>query len=157
MIKHLNIKDTNIAETVLKIQKAAYKIEAERIGYDKIPPLQESLSELQASNEIFYGYYLDNILVGLLSFKVKDYILDIHRMAVHPTFFRRGIANSFLQFIEKNKYGAKKIIVSTGKENTPAIHLYLKNGYIKIGESEISKGIYLTNFEKNLYKTAEIN
>lgn len=153
MFKQLNVKDSNTAESIMKLQRASYKIEAELIGYDEIPPLQETLSDLQTSTETFYGYFLNNDLVGLISFKVSHHILDIHRMAVHPNYFRKGIANNLLHFIESlNNNRIRSIIVSTGKENKPAINLYLKNNYTKKSDIKIGKGTYMTVFEKNLYE-----
>lgn len=132
MFKQLNVKDTNTAESIMKLQRASYKIEAKLIGYDEIPPLQETVSDLQTSTETFYGYFLHNNLVGIISFRVSHHILDIHRMAVYPNYFRKGIADNLLRFIESlNNNGIRSIIVSTGKENRPAINLHLKNNYTK--------------------------
>lgn len=132
MFKQLNVKDTNTAESIMKLQRASYKIEAKLIGYDEIPPLQETVSDLQTSTETFYGYFLHNNLVWIISFRVSHHILDIHRMAVHPNYFRKGIADNLLRFIESlNNNGIRSIIVSTGKENRPAINLHLKNNYTK--------------------------
>lgn len=42
-------------------------------------------------------------------------------------------------------------MVCTGKESIiPAVSLYLKNGYKKMKDMEISKNIYITKFEKIL-------
>ena len=59
-----------------------------------------------------------------------------------------GIAGKLINFIEGLESNINKIIVSTGKENLPAVNLYLKNGYEKKNDIEISKGIYITEFEK---------
>jgi hypothetical protein len=40
------------------------------------------------------------------------------------------------------------VIVSTGKENVPAVKLYLKKGFNKVKDREIATGIYITEFEK---------
>jgi len=61
-----------------------------------------------------------------------------------------GIANNLINFIEGLENNINKVVVSTGKENLPAVNLYLKNGYKKEKDIEISKGMYITEFEKNM-------
>lgn len=150
MIKKLDLKDIKIAISVLQLQTASYKIEAELIGFHEIPPLKDTLDNLSECDEIFYGYFINDILAGIISYKINENILDIHKVAVHPCFFKRGIAGKMISFIEKIESTINKVVVCTGKENLPAVNLYLKNCYQKVKDIEISKGIYLTEFEKIL-------
>lgn len=148
MIKRLDLGDIKIAASVLQLQMASYKIEAELIGFYEIPPLKDTLISLSECDEIFYGYFINDALAGIISYKIIENILDIHRVAVHPCFFKRGIAGKLINFIERIEDTLNKVVVCTGKENLPAVNLYLKNGYHKTQDIEISKGIYLTEFEK---------
>lgn len=150
MIKKLDLKNIEAAEQVLEIQLASYKIEADIIGFYDIPTLKDSVYSLKACDEIFYGYYLEGRLAGIISYKIFDNILDIHRVAVHPDFFRRGIAEELISFAEKVDSNIKKIIVCTGKDNLPAVKLYVKNGFQKKKDIEADKNFYLTEFEKAL-------
>lgn len=61
-----------------------------------------------------------------------------------------GVANNLIDFIERFENNIKKIIVCTGKENLPAVNLYLKNGYKEKKDIKISEDIYITEFEKVL-------
>ena len=54
--------DVAVAERVLQIQRAAYAVEAELVGYDAIPPLHETLAELQSQPLIFLGVSCDRTL-----------------------------------------------------------------------------------------------
>lgn len=148
MIKRLDLTNMKIASSVLQLQMASYKIEAELINFYEIPPLKDTLDSLTECNEIFYGYFINDVLAGIISYKVIKNILDIHRVAIHPNFFKRGIAGKLISFIEKIENTINKVVVCTGKENLPAVNLYLKNGYHKTQDIKISKGIYLTEFEK---------
>ncbi len=150
MIERLNLKDIETAKRVIKLQMASYKIEAEIIGFYEIPPLKDTIDSLIACEEIFYGYNINDDLAGVISYKIIENILDIHRVAIHPMFFRRGIAVELVNFIEKLGSNINIVAVCTGKENLPAVNLYLKNGYKKKKDIEISKDIYLTEFEKVL-------
>lgn len=152
MIIKLNIKDSETAKKVLDLQFASYKIEAEIIGFDKLPPLLDTVDTLMKCDEVFYAYYMENSLAGMISYKVAQDVLDIHRVAVHPAYFKRGIAGQLVDFIESLETNVKRAEVCTGKENLPAVNLYLKKGYRKIKEIEVSRGIYITAFEKIIVK-----
>ncbi|MBU5483793.1 GNAT family N-acetyltransferase [Clostridium sp. MSJ-11] len=148
MIRKLDIEDKYIVEKILDIQKASYLVEAEIIGFYDIPTLKDTIETIKESEETFYGYYIDNILAGIISYKYEEKILDIHRVAIHPNFFRMGIGKKLLNFIQDIQKDANKIIVTTGKQNMPAVNLYIKNGFKKVEDIEIKEGVYLTTFEK---------
>lgn len=150
MIKKLNLEDEKVLERILELQKASYVIEADLIGFYDIPPLKDTLETLKNCSETFYGYYVDDILAGIISYKIDVNTLDIHRVAVHSDFFRRGIAKQMLCFMEKVEKDIDKIIVSTGAKNYPAVKLYLDQGFKKLQDIEVEKGIFITSFEKNL-------
>ncbi|WP_026477688.1 GNAT family N-acetyltransferase [Alkaliphilus transvaalensis] len=149
MIYKLNLKDDVTSKSVLELQMASYKIEAEIIGFQELPPLKDTIKSIKESEEIFYGYYINNVLTGIVSFKIMENVLDIHRVAVHPDFFRRGIAEKLINYVEKLENNIVKITVSTGTTNLPAVNLYLKNGYHKKEDIEISPNVYITEFVKN--------
>ncbi len=152
MIKKLDLKDPATAFMVLELQTISYSIEARMINFYNIPPLNDTIDSLLCCDEIFYGYFAEEQLAGLISYKQSDTLIDIFRLAVHPEFFRRGIADSLIDFILNIKSVSNKVIVSTGKENIPAVNLYLKKGFHKVRDSEIATGIYITEFEKVFLK-----
>lgn len=149
MIKKLNLNNTETVKNILELQKASYRIEAKLIGFYDIPPLKDSIESLKECGEIFYGYYVEDVLAGVISYKRIDDVLDIHRLAIKPRFFHMGIAGKLISFVEELENSISKAVVCTGKENAPAVSFYLKNGYKKTKDIEISKGIYLTQFEKS--------
>lgn len=148
MLKKLDQTNYMTAMQIMNLQKASYQIEADMIGFYEIPTLKDTMESIQKSDEIFYGYYTRETLAGLISYKVYDKVLDIHRVAVHPQFFRQGIAQKLLDYVEGLEDDLMKILVCTGKENLPAVNLYFKNGFKKIKDTQIGEGIYLTEFEK---------
>lgn len=150
MIKKLDLKDIQIANCVLELQKLAYEIEANIIGFYDIPALKDTIDSLQESDEVFYGYMVNGSLAGIISYKIIEKTLDIHRLAIHPSFFRMGIAGKLINFLQDLECKIKRIVVCTGKENLPAVNLYLKNGYKQKKDIEIGKEIYITKFEKIL-------
>ncbi|MDN4494454.1 GNAT family N-acetyltransferase [Ureibacillus aquaedulcis] len=149
MIKSIDISNGKNAEAVLNIQIPSYRIEAELIGSFDIPPLKDTVQTLQICGEMFFGYYENDELCGVISIKADGVEVDIHRLIVHPDHFRKGIAQSLLNFIEK-EYKVETIKVATGSQNTPAVHLYKKNGFQKLKEIIVNERLSLTLFEKKL-------
>jgi ribosomal protein S18 acetylase RimI-like enzyme len=149
LIKIIDISIRDNAKDVLNIQIPSYKVEAEIIGSDEIPPLKDTVKTLQECKEIFFGYYEDEELCGAISLEVEDNVVDIHRLIVHPTHFRKGIAQKLLNFVTIN-LDAEKIKVATGSKNTPAVSFYKKNGFENIKEITVNENISLTFFEKKL-------
>jgi ribosomal protein S18 acetylase RimI-like enzyme len=77
-------------------------------------------------------------------------ILDIHRLVVHPAYFRRGIGKTLVQFVEQVEDGIETIIVSTGAKNVPAKRLYTQLGFVEKKEEEVIPGLIISLFEKNI-------
>lgn len=149
LIKIIDIRDRVNAKDVLNIQIPSYMVEAELIGTNEIPPLRDTVKSLQNCGEVFFGYFEDEDLCGAISLKIETNVADIHRLIVHPTHFRKRIAQKLLDFVINN-YQVKKIKVATGSKNTPAVSFYLKNGFEIIKEVKVNENLSLTFFEKKL-------
>lgn len=149
LIVKLDLTSRDTALKICSLEQAAYQVEAELIGFDGIPPLHDTVESLQACEEAFYGCYAGDELAGLIAFTVEGGVLDICRVAVHPRFFRQGIAGKLLDFAESVK-GIKRMVVSTGRANTPAVSLYLKHGFSWVNDKEVAGGLFVSSFVKDL-------
>ncbi len=141
------MNNNDIAKKILSLQQQSYKIEAEIIGFDEIPPLKEDIVSLQTSHEFFWGYFIEDELVGAISYKTIGLLLDIHRLMVHPLHFKKGIASLLLEFIMNKNEEITTFIVSTGTKNFPAIRLYEKFGFREVDVVRITKELSLTKFK----------
>ncbi|EKN70717.1 N-acetyltransferase GCN5 [Neobacillus bataviensis LMG 21833] len=148
MIKEIDLHNLSLVKELFELQRASYLVEAKLINFFEIPPLKETMEELIKCKELFLGYFEDTKLVGVLSYTIEEEELTICRMIVNPTHFRTGIAQRLLDEVEKNHKELRAFKVSTGKDNTPAKRLYLKNGYKMVGDFEVVPGLYISNFEK---------
>jgi ribosomal protein S18 acetylase RimI-like enzyme len=150
LIKKIEMSNSKLAKEVLKVQLLSYRVEAALIDSDEIPPLRDTVDRLQQCGESFYGYFTDDKLSGVISIKIINGVMDIHRLFVHPNHFRNGIAQLLLDFVQASEKGVETVIVSTGTKNVPAIHFYQKNGFSKTKEIKVTECLSLTFFVKKL-------
>ncbi|MFC6457518.1 GNAT family N-acetyltransferase [Paenibacillus vulneris] len=156
MIQPIDIEDNHQVLELLMLQQLSYRVEAERIGFDEIPPLFDSPKTIRESGEQFFGYYEGQQLAGAVSVKQGTKELTICRLMVHPSFFRRGIATQLLQYAEQFAMPGMAVKVSTGTNNEPAVLLYGKHGYEAGQVLEIAPNVTLTVFHKRIpYEKAE--
>lgn len=109
-------------EQLYELRQRAYRIEAQVLGVDSLPPLQRSLSELLQEADTHIGIYYVSELVAALSFDS----CWINSLVVHPNYFRQGLASQLLAHV-LSQGGERK--VTTGADNLPAIGLYEKYGF----------------------------
>ncbi|TDO57424.1 acetyltransferase (GNAT) family protein [Kribbella sp. VKM Ac-2571] len=148
MITPLDLTDRVLAERLLTIQHAAYAVEAELIGFDGIPPLQEDLDGLMSSTELWLGRYDGSHLVGAVAYELPDdRTVEISRLIVDPAHARRGHGRALLDHVDQIEPRPVSL-VSTGSANTPAVNLYKSRDYATIGEIEVAPGIYITQFRR---------
>ena len=146
MIRQIDLSDNAQAKAVYELQQLAYSVEATYIGTRDIPPLQETFEAFQTCDEAFIGYEKEGVLVGVLGYCIKDEVIDIHRLFVHPAFFGQQIAQALLQEVERHVH--RKVVVMTGSQNQPAVRFYLKQGFELLKVVETSTNLSLSFFQK---------
>lgn len=161
MIRALDLADPELAERLLVVQHRAYAVEAELIGFDGIPPLQEDLADLMTSTEHWLGRFVPaepvgagvrgraaGELVGAVAYELPDEsTVEISRLIVDPDHARLGHARALLDHLDALHPG-RTSIVSTGTANTPAVGLYLSRGYRETTRTEVAPGVHLTHFQR---------
>jgi ribosomal protein S18 acetylase RimI-like enzyme len=146
----LNINQSETAEQIVRLQRDAYRVEAELIGCRNLPPLGEEVSDIATSGQLFYGYYRDGQLLGVISLEKYPTYLLICRLAVQPKYFRRGIASSLLKYVETEtrEMAFSALRVNTSLSNQPALKLYHTNAYAEVEVWTTHDGIKIVRFEK---------
>jgi ribosomal protein S18 acetylase RimI-like enzyme len=148
MIRALDLTDPETAKRVLVVQHLAYAIEAELIGFDGIPPLQEDLAGLMASMEYWLGRYDGDELVAAVAYEFPDpSTVEISRLVVDPAHARRGHGRALLDHLDAVEPRPTSL-VSTGSANHPATALYLSRGYTETGRTTIAPGVQITHFSR---------
>lgn len=125
----LDHTDVATAARIVELQRAAYAVEAELIGFDRLPPLLEAPGDVARLDLVLLGFTHGGLLLGLLGFERIGDAVDIDRLAVHPSAFRRGVARALLDDLHRRQAGAARFDVSTAAANRPALALYGRMGY----------------------------
>ncbi|MEU6071538.1 GNAT family N-acetyltransferase [Streptomyces sp. NPDC047082] len=148
--QRLDLADPVALRHLWELQRAAYAVEAELIGFDGIPPLHETLQELRGCTESFLGVTDETSLAGAVSWtRLHDGTLDICRLVVHPRAHRRGIATALLNSLDALEPAAVTL-VSTGTANQPALALYQGRGFTPQSERQIAPGVTVTLLERKI-------
>lgn len=92
-------------------------------GADDFAELQKSGAEIIQSQNSF------------LVWRAAADQAEVITIGVRPNARRVGLANILLAFMEKDlsKRGIKKVFLEVAIDNIPAISLYKKNGFVRVG------------------------
>jgi ribosomal protein S18 acetylase RimI-like enzyme len=147
-IRAIDVTDAETAKQLLTVQHRAYAVEAELIGFDGIPPLQEDLAGLMASTEYWLARYDGDVLVGAVAYELPAAdTVEISRLVVDPARARQGHGRALLD--ELDALEPRPIsLVSTGTANTPAISLYQSRGYQETERITVAPGVQITSFQR---------
>ncbi len=117
--------------------------------WDEIYPTRD-LFENDCKNGCLYVYKIDGIVCGTvcinnetspeydeMPWKCTEKPLSIHRMAIHPKYRGLGISRKFFDFAKSLSSGC--IHADTYSENILMNALYIKNGFVKVGEINLQK------------------
>lgn len=142
-------RDPRWSGPLVELQRVAYRIEADLIGSDAIPPLHETERDL-ARRDLTVLAVLDEEQrpVAMIGYTRIGSTVDIDRLAVAPHRHRRGLARRLLQHVHDTESDATAFTVSTGVGNGPATALYLSEGYRHDGEVIIAPGVAVARFRR---------
>ena len=140
-IVELDHREPAVADEIVRVQRAAYRVEADLIGFEGIPPLHETVGAVVALDLTVSGVRDETgLLVGLLGYSRDGDRVTIDRLAIDPARHRQGIARSLLEDLHRREH-VESFEVSTGAANTPALRLYQQLGYRSIRRDRLAEGI----------------
>ena len=146
-VRVLDHRELQTATAIGVLQKPAYAIEAALIGYDQMPGLIESPTDVAALNLTMLGAFEDGQLAGILGYQRTADVVHVDRVAVSKAHFRKGIGRSLLEALHERESNALRFEVSTGSANPAAIALYTAGGYRRVQEETLG-GINIVHFER---------
>ncbi len=135
---------------ILELQYLAYQSEAELFGSKDIPPLKQTLDEV--NNEFDVGTVLKmtddtGAIIGSVRAYESDGTAYIGKLMVHPELRRRGLGKRLLNEIEKY-YQGKRYELFTSTRSTDNIRLYESVGYKAFDEKAVNDELVFVYMEK---------
>ncbi|MFD2923773.1 GNAT family N-acetyltransferase [Halobacillus naozhouensis] len=118
------------ASEILRIQKKAYRSEAELYNDYDIQPLKQTLSSVEQDFESHFilKYLLDGKIVGSVRAIEENGTCLIGKLMVDPEFQGRGIGKELMHEIE-GLYSNVRFELFTGNKSTKNITFYETLGY----------------------------
>jgi ribosomal protein S18 acetylase RimI-like enzyme len=136
---------------ILAIQKEAYLAEAAIYDDYSLPPLRQSLEEIEAEfqSKVFLKAELRAIVVGSVRLLLAEDTCLIGRLVVDPRFQRQGIGSALLVQAESVFEAATRFELFTGTKSTGNISLYERHGYVGFREEVMSPAVTLRYMQKS--------
>ena len=147
--RELDPGDPATAAAIVELQRASYAVEAALIGSDGIPALTETTDEIRAAaGRSWLGVFDDAGLCGAVAWdELADGTIDICRLVVAPRAFRRGVASRLLDALDE-RFPMRTMLVSTGRDNEPAVTLYRRRGFHQVADREAAPGLFVTELRR---------
>lgn len=143
MIESLDLTQPATADQVLGMQHAAYRMQADLIGFDGIPLLHETLEQLIAEPLDWRGIRDGGRVVAAIAIAGAGGRCDVDRLMVDPQHQRRGYGRRLMQSVMMHE----SVTVSTGEANFPAVMLCASLGFRRIGSRQIATDVWTVQFE----------
>jgi ribosomal protein S18 acetylase RimI-like enzyme len=140
MIIKLDNSNEDVGNQIFKVFQNSYKVEAQLINAYNFPPLSRSSKDIKNSETLFYGFYENGCLAGVIEIVAKGKQLAIDSLTVDPKYFRKGIAGQLISYI-LDLFEFTEAIVETAVANDPAINLYKKYGFVEFKQWTPAHGI----------------
>lgn len=137
-------------QRILDLQYLAYQSEAKLFHDPDIPPLRQTLAEVES--EFQRGIVLkavdeDNTIIGSVRAYYDKDTVYIGKLMVHPEKQGQGIGTQLLAAIEK-EYPQRRYELFTSSKSKKNIELYEKSGYKIFREKQITDELKFVYLEK---------
>jgi GNAT superfamily N-acetyltransferase len=139
--------DPWFARELLRLQHAAYRAEAELIGDDRIPPLQDDDVTLPAWRGRYLVAWRGVELLGAIAWREQGDHLDVDRLMVEPSMHRQGVGSTLLRAVLDRADG-RPVQAATGRDNAPALELYGQLGFEAQGDERVPPGLWITRLRR---------
>ena len=135
---------------ILRLQKLAFQSEAERYQDWSLPPLTQTLAEIQEeySRKVFVKAVLEGKLIGSARGFLEASVCYIGRVVVAPAYQGRGIGKRIMEAIEAEFPAADRFELFTGDRCERNLAFYKKLGYEPFKTARVSSEMALVYLEK---------
>jgi GNAT superfamily N-acetyltransferase len=127
------IEEAHVDEAagILELQKVAYQSEAKIYDDFEIPPLTQTLAEMEGdfARQTILKASLSGRIVGSVRAYERDDTCHIGRVIVHPECQNRGLGARLLRAIEERFPAVGRYELFTGQRSERNLYFYKKYGY----------------------------
>lgn len=119
------------AGEILELQRLAYQSEAAIYSDYTIPPLIQTLAELEQDfqRQVFLKVRVEGRIIGSVRAFVRNGTCFIGRLIVHPEYQNRGVGTRLMAAVENHFIGVRRYELFTGHKSERNLYLYGKLGY----------------------------
>jgi ribosomal protein S18 acetylase RimI-like enzyme len=138
------------APEILALQKLAYLSEAEINQDFTIPPLTQTLEEIEHDfqTQTVLKVAVGGKIIGSVRAYLQEGTCYIGRLIVHPDFQNQGIGAKLLRAIEERFAQARRYELFTGEKSERNLYFYQKWGYRIFRKKELTDKVALVFLEK---------
>jgi len=134
MNPHITRASRNDLKFILSLQKLAYKKEAERYNDYQIPPMTQTIEEIESEYDstVFLKLTENNEIIGSIKGRKINNTCHIGRLMVHPRYQGKGYGKKLIRSLEEIFSEDKEIEyfeLFTGELSRDNICLYKSQGY----------------------------
>lgn len=138
------------AAAIWALQRLAFQTEAAIYDDDSIPPLVETLGQLQ--DQFRFKRFLiaaeDGRIVGSVRAFAEGDTCCVERLIVDPACRRRGIGTALMQQIEAAYPAARRFELFTGDRSVDNLRLYHRLGYRPFRRETVNQQLTMVFLEK---------
>lgn len=139
----LDHRQPAVARAIHVTLQAAYRVEAALLGATHFPPLARTEDSIRATGSVFRGCWDGERLAAVIELEKAPQITVVASLGVHPDYARRGLGRALVKNALTRTSGP--VAASTGRDNHPAVTLYLGCGFELAERSEAPEGIALVH------------
>ncbi|MNI06784.1 putative acetyltransferase [compost metagenome] len=144
--------DPSDLKEILELQYMSYKSEAEIYKDDRIPPLTQTIEELEQEyeNHMILKAVIDGCIVGSVRAVEENLTCHIGKLIVNPNYQNQGIGTKLIESIEELFNPIKKFELFTGHKSERNLYLYKKLGYKPFKSVVVNDNLILIFMNKEL-------
>ena len=135
---------------ILELQYLAYQSEAKQFNDSNIPPLKQTLQDVQAEYQkgiVLKALDEDKTIIGSVRAYKENDTVYVGKLIVHPAWQRKGIGTKLLLEVEC-EYPNQRYELFTSTRSSNNIRLYERLGYKKFKEKVITDELHFVYLEK---------
>ena len=146
----ISLAQISDAPEILALQKLAYQSEAELYNDYNLPPLLQTLPELEGelADVVCLKAVKAGRIIGSVRAREQAGTCHIGRLIVHPASQGQGLGQKLMAAIEAEFPQAQRFELFTGSLSERNLHFYAQQGYERFASKELSPEVTLVLLQK---------